>query len=177
MSDLGHLHYDNIYTASFPGFHTDNQVHHFEYMKTHKEHRVAEEADNMNKADIIEAAGAAGAAGVDRTEVVDRAGAGKAAVADRAEAGKVAAAEAAADKVVAAEADRAGAGAGKQGIVSHSCHNNNLQGPEEAGILMQEGRSASVNPNQEKQTFSPCQNGLAAACSWNPASHRTQCLR
>lgn len=155
MSDLGHLHYDNVYTASFPGFHTDNQVHHSEDMKTDKEHRVAEEADNMNKADIIEAAGAAGA---DRTEVVDRIEADKAGAA-------------AADK---AGADRVEVAAGKEGIASHFYHNNNLQEPEEAGILRSEGRNASVNRNQEKQTFSPCQIGRAAACSWNPASHRTQ---
>lgn len=129
MSDLGHLHYGNVYTASFPGFHTDNQVHHSEDMKTDKEHRVAEETDNMNKADTFEAAGAAGA---DRTEVVDRIEAGKAAAAaDKAEAGKVVAA----DKAAAAEADRVEAAAGKEGIASHSCHNNNLQEPEEAGSL------------------------------------------
>ena len=122
-------------------------MHHSEDMKTDKEHRVAEEADNMNKADIIEAAGAAGA---DRTEVVDRIEAGK------------------------AGADRVEVAAGKEGIASHFYHNNNLQEPEEAGILRSEGRNASVNRNQEKQTFSPCQIGRVAACSWNPASHRTQ---
>lgn len=120
MSDLGHLHYDNVYTASFPGFHTDNQVHHSEDMKTDKEHRVAEDSDNMNKADIFEAAGAAG---VDRTEVVDRIEADKAGAA-------------AADKAVAAEADRVEAAADKEGIASHSYHNNTLQEPGEAGIRM-----------------------------------------
>ena len=178
MSDLGHLHADNIYTASFPGFHTDSQVHHSEDMKTDKEHKAAEGADNMNKADITEVVGAAG---VDRSEagkVADRTEAGKAAGADMAEVAEVAVAAEVAEVAVAAEvdmavADMAAAAAGKQGIANHPDQRNYLQDPEVAGILTQEGRNASVSQSQEKQTFSPRQIGLAVACSWHPISHRT----